>query len=139
MKKILVITTEAIFFIGFLFFHSVLFGQQQVKADLKDFKIIIEKTSTGLKLHSPKGSAWIDLNLSLNEYQKVNIDEYGMTNPDYVSEEKDEHLADYLFVIFKTTKGVKLTGLEGTAWKELSFSLSEGAIQTIDQYGMAND
>ncbi|MBP6398465.1 MAG: hypothetical protein KA340_11325 [Saprospiraceae bacterium] len=64
------------------------------------------------------------------------IDEYGMTHPDYVSTEKDVQLADYLFTIVKTKNGVLLMGKEGTAWKELSFSLKPNAVQMIDQYGM---
>ena len=42
---------------------------QEKKAELKDFKIIIEKTDKGIKMKSTKGSAWIDLSFSLNNYR----------------------------------------------------------------------
>lgn len=42
----------------------------------------------------------------------------------------------FLFSVQKTPDGILLKGLEGCAWKELSFTLVSGGTQTIDQYGM---
>ena len=44
---------------------------------MKDFKIIIEKTDNGIKMKSEKGSAWINLSFSLNNYRAQAVDEYG--------------------------------------------------------------
>jgi hypothetical protein len=41
-----------------------------------------------------------------------------------------------LFTITKTNDGIVLKGIEGTAWTDLSFSLSENGRQAIDQFGM---
>jgi hypothetical protein len=103
---------------------------------LKEFKITIEKTDNGLKLLSDKGSAWIDLSFSLAKDKPQAIDEYGMTQLGKVSTDKDPKLADYLFTITKTNEGITLTGVEGTAWKELSFSLEKNGRQAINQFGM---
>lgn len=59
-----------------------------------------------------------------------------MTQLDRVSSIKDSKLADYLFTITKTKNRIALTGIEGTAWKELSFTLPKSGNQKIDQFGM---
>lgn len=106
--------------------------------ELKSFKITIENTKNGLKLFSSQGSAWINLSFSASKEQTRVIDEFGMTQLDNVSSNKDVKLADYLFTITKTVDGIKLTGVEGTAWKELSFSLRANDKISIDQLGMTN-
>jgi len=109
---------------------------QEKKAELKDFKVIVEKTDNGIKMKSEKGSAWIDLSFSLKNDRPQAVDEYGMTELKNVSENKDEKLADFLFTINKTENGIELKGIEGTAWTELNFSLAENKKQAIDQFGM---
>ena len=111
---------------------------QEKKAELKDFKIIVEKTDNGIKMKSEKGSTWIDLSFSLNNDRPQAVDEYGMTELKNVSENKDEKLADFLFTITKTENGIELKGIEGTAWTELKFSLAENKKQAIDQFGMTS-
>jgi hypothetical protein len=113
-----------------------LIAQEQSSTDLKEFKITIEKTDNGLKMQGLKGSAWVDLSFSLANDKPQAIDEYGMTQLDKVSSIKDSKLADYLITITKTKSGITLTGIEGTAWKELSFTLPKNGKQTIDQFGM---
>ncbi|MBC6367314.1 hypothetical protein [Algoriphagus sp. AK58] len=110
---------------------------QQANSDgLKEFKITIEQTDNGIKMQSHEGSAWIDLGFNLSNNKPQAIDEYGMTNLDHVSSHKDSQLSDYLFTITKTKNGITLKGIEGTAWKELSFPLPKNGKQSIDQFGM---
>jgi len=111
-------------------------AQDESSSDLKDFKITIEKTDKELKMKSSDGSAWIDLSFNLANNKPQAIDEYGMTQLEKVSTYKDPKLADYLFTITKTKDGIILTGIEGTAWKELSFPLTKNGKQVIDQFGM---
>jgi hypothetical protein len=111
---------------------SELMAQKQISSDIKVFKIKIESTDKGLKLQSLRGSSWFDLSFNLSYDKPQAIDEYGMTQLDKVSTEKDDNLADYLFTITKTKNGVKLTGVEGTAWKELNFTLPKNGQQMID-------
>lgn len=115
---------------------SELIAQEQSSSDFKDFKITIEKTDDGLKMHSSKGSAWFDLSFNLPNDKPHAIDEYGMTQLDKVSSDTDSKLADYLFTITKTKNGINLIGIDGTAWKELSITLPKNGKQTIDQFGM---
>lgn len=49
-----------------------------------------------------------------------------------------EKSSKFLFSIQKTQTGLTLKGIEGCAWKNLSFSIVEGGTQVIDQYGMAS-
>ena len=117
---------------------SKLIAQEKTSTDLKDFKVVVEKTENGIKMQSVKGSAWIDLSFSLNNDRPQAIDEYGMTELNKISSDKDSNLADFLFTITKTENGIVLKGIEGTAWSDLSFPLPENGKQEIDQYGMVN-
>jgi hypothetical protein len=113
-----------------------LIAQEKKSTDLKDFKVVVEKTEDGLKMQSRKGSAWTELSFSINNDRLQAIDEYGMTALGQVSTNKGSNLADFLFTITKTKDGIVLKGIEGTAWTDLSFSLSENGRQAIDQFGM---
>ena len=88
------------------------------------------------KTTSVEGIAWIDLSFNLKNDQTQAIDEYGMTELNKVSSKKDSNLADFLFTITKTDSGIKLKGIEGTAWIDLSFSLTKNKKQAFDQYGV---
>lgn len=121
----------------FLIASSEIVAQEKT-TDLKDFKLIVEKTDNGIKMKSAKGSAWTDLSFSLNNYRPQAIDEYGMTELKNVSVNKDEKIADFLFTITKTENGIELKGIEGTAWTELKFSLADNQKQAIDQFGMTS-
>jgi len=125
-------------FIAVLFFMAgpALTARENNTPNLKAFKIVVEKTGTGIKMKSLEGSAWLDLLFSLNNYRPQAIDEYGMTALNAVSSNKDAGLADFLFTVTKTENGIELKGIEGTAWTELSFSLAENEKQAIDQNGL---
>ena len=113
-----------------------LIAQEDRSIDLKNFKIIVEKTDSGIKLQAAEGCAWIDLSFSYNTDKPQAINEYGMTNLNKTSSEKEPNLADFLFTISKTENGIALKGIEGTAWIDLSFSLLENKKQAINQFGM---
>lgn len=132
-RKIAVILVVAISIFAFSI-KSI--AQDRDSTDLKDFKITIENTINGFKMQSIKGSAWIKTSFSIASGKSMAIDEYGMTKLDEVSSSKDSNLADYLFTITKSKKVIILKGIEGTAWKELRFTLKINEKQTIDQFGM---
>jgi len=115
---------------------SELVAQEKKSTDLKDFKIVIEKTDTGISMTCKNGCAWKELTFSLKDDKPQAIDEYGMTELNENSPDKDANLADLLFTIIKTKEGIILKGIEGTAWTDLSFSLSKNKQQAIDQMGM---
>ena len=121
----------------FLTTSSGLFGQE-MKPDLKDFKIIVEKTEKGIALKSKEGSAWVNLSFSLNNNLPQAVNEYGMTELNNVSEIKDINLADFLFTITTTENEIQLKGIEGTAWTELRFPLAINKKQAINQFGMTS-
>ena len=78
------------------------------------------------------------MSFSLNNERPQAIDEYGMTELNKSTSNKDANLADFLFTITKTKNGVELKGINGTSWKTLSFSLATNVRQAIDQDGMTN-
>ncbi len=117
---------------------SELIAQEKKSSDLKDFNIVIERTDKGIKLNCKNGCAWKELTYSINDYQPQAIDEYGMTDLNKVSLNKDPNLSDFLFTLIKTEKGINLKGIEGTAWTELSFGLLRNQQQASNQHGMTN-
>ena len=133
LKRLLTKSLLAFFFLTVI---SEVIAQAQQSTDLKNFKIIIERDENGINIKSLEGSAWIDLSFSIANNKPQAIDEYGMTKIDKVSSAKDSNLADYLFTITKTKSGITLAGIEGTAWKELNFTLSKNGKQMIDRFGM---
>jgi hypothetical protein len=124
-------------FMLIFFFTTISSGclAQSEKDEIKDFKIIIEKTDAGLKMKSSEGSAWIDLAFSLNKYKPQAIDEYGMTALDDVRDRKDKNLADFLFTVTIKDNTIALEGIDGTAWKTLEFNLDKNNKQAINQFG----
>lgn len=132
--KMLLSTTLIALFILKVCSESV--AQEQSSSDLKEFKITIERTDFGIKLQSDKGSAWRDLGFSISNNKSQAIDEYGTTKLGEVSSLKDPKLTDYLFTITKINEKIVLKSIEGTAWKELSFSLQKNGKQSFDQFGM---
>ena len=116
---------------------SELIAQEKKADDLKSFKVVVEKTENGIKMQSIEGSAWVDLSFSINNDKPQAIDEYGMTELNKISSDKDSNLTNFLFTITKTENGIVLKGIEGTAWTDLSFSLLENRKQAIDQFGMS--
>ncbi len=47
-------------------------------------------------------------------------------------------VSSFSFVIKTTENGLKLISKEGTAWKEVAFSLEENKSQAINQFGMTS-
>ena len=134
-KKLISNTLIALFI---LTASSELVAQEKKSDDLKNFKVVVEKTDNGIKMQSLEGSAWIDLSFSINNDRPQAIDEYGMAELNKISSDKDSNLADFLFTITKTENGIVLKGIEGTAWTELKFSLADNKKQAINQYGMTS-
>lgn len=110
--------------------------QQNNYSILKPFKITIENNGDRIKMYSSQGSAWVDLSFPIEGNKEQAINQFGMTELNESISNKDTKFANYLFVISRTKDGVKLRGLEGTAWKELSFILPLNAKQAIDHFGM---
>jgi len=107
--------------------------------ELSNFKILIESTNGDIKLTGIKGCAFKELTFKLNDENSQAVDQFGMSTLDRDKPLKDKNLANFLFVLKKTKKGLALKGIEGTSWKELSFNSTENkCYQLIDQNGMQN-
>ncbi len=111
-------------------------AQEKKPADLKEFKIIVEKTEDGIKMTCTKGCAWKELTFNLKVNKTQAIDEYGMTELNKNSSAHDPDLVNLLFTLTRTNEGIRLKGIEGTVWTDLSFSLPVNKKQAIDQSGM---
>jgi arginine repressor len=120
-----------------LYIGSSFTNQEKTSTESSDFVISIKTNDNKIILECEKGCAWKELTYTLIEGDEMKVvDEYGVGSLDSVSKNKDKSLADFLFKVEKTKQGLKLKGMEGTAWVELSFSLAENRFQRIDNLGM---
>ena len=115
-------------------------AQAESALEASNFLLIIENTKNGIKLTSRQGCAFTELSFSLKKGQTQEIDQFGMRDAnDEVKISKDDNLASFRFKITKKNDGtaleVALEGIEGTTWKELSFSIPYSS-QLIDENGM---
>ena len=107
--------------------------------DLSPFLILVETTEDGVNLVCMEGCAFKELSFSLKNFVSQAIDQNGMCSADRKYAEKNAHSPQFLFTLIKTNEGIQLNGIEGTAWKELSFSCHGGMChQFIDQNGMTD-
>jgi len=112
-------------------------NSEKEKTELSPFNIQVVKTEEEIKLKCTLGCAWTELNFTKNNYQAQFVDEFGMSDSkDRESEKTDDNLANFIFSISKTEEGIQLIGEQGTAWKELNFSLKNYEPQIITQTGM---
>lgn len=111
--------------------------KQSAEATTKsNFLILVETTNDGIKLSCETGCAWEDLSFTIKEFQPQDIDQYGMTIGEQNTSKK-KNLADFHFTIKKTPDGVRLEGIKGTKWENLSFNCpGNGCHQYIDENGM---
>lgn len=104
-----------------------------------EFKIKIESTKKTIKLECISGCYWKELHYktsSANILQSVN--RYGMIDLTEREVLQSEDNNDFLFTIETATNTIKLKGIEGTAWKELSFDCFElRCIREFDSFGIA--
>jgi len=133
LNKLIFSITVFVFSLGV---SSTLMAQDSQSTELKDFKLVIEKTEDGIKLQCKKGAAWKELSYRTCDFKEQAIDEFGMTSVNKKTLKSDSKLADFLITIKQTDRGISLKGIKGTAWTDLSFSLSDKGTQSIDQNGM---
>lgn len=127
---------KVLFAVSMVLSGPLLVAQERQEDELKEFRITIERTADGINMHSLEGSAWVDLGFSPSNDRTQAINEFGMTDPEAAPSDKDAGLAHYVFLITTMEDGVRLTGVEGTAWTELSFSLSDNEPRMIDRFGL---
>ena len=85
-----------------------------------------------------EGCAWKTLSFRLSDDSEPQaIDEYGMTFLEKADQEENADLSNFLFTIERKGNKLFFKGIEGTAWTELSFSVSPQEEQAIDERGMA--
>lgn len=113
-------------------------NNKEVKRELSEFLIVIEKENNEIKLTCQKGCAWKELSFTLIENKSQAIIQFGMvTFPrgDFIKEYSIN--SNFLFTLNSTENGLKLEGKKGTAWLNLSFSCpKDNCKQAIDQNGM---
>lgn len=104
----------------------------------ENFAIRVGLDGSGVELTCERGCAWRTLGfgpLGIGEAKAV--DNYGMTGVDRARTEDESAGVPFRFTVERTEQGVRLTGVDGTAWRELAFSCRPRACnQAIDRNGM---
>ncbi len=127
------------FFVFLISFTAHLTAQNQKDSSHSKFLIEIEKTNTKIKLVCLTGCNWKELHYTTTNANLLQaIDQYGMTElskRDRIEIDSDSNT--FLFTIEQHNGTLTLSGVEGTAWKELSFSCKQTMCkQAFDQFGM---
>ena len=121
-----------------IFSASGLFAQVSKEIKLTDFLVVVQNPDNSIiSLECKEGCAWKTLSYTLSGNNNPQaIDEYGMTELDKVNPQKDANLSNFLFTVERKGNKLFFKGVEGTAWTELSFSISPKQEQAINQMGM---
>jgi hypothetical protein len=86
--------------------------------ELNKFLISIEFQENQLILEGLEGCAFTNVKFSIADNKPVAINQFGMASARTVNSADN---SDFLFEIEKINDQIKLTGIKGTAWKELSY------------------
>ncbi|MDC7997311.1 hypothetical protein [Gilvibacter sediminis] len=91
----------------------------------KTFNLTIAKDGKQIVMACRSGCAWETLSFeSPRRGLSVTVDQFGMKGDRQTASNPDE-LSEFSFSIAKMRGEYKLIGLEGTAWKTLTFTLPE--------------
>jgi hypothetical protein len=123
---------------AFLLISTSIFGQDEPDTTPAKFKISIESSNKFIKLVCMEGCNWKELQY-LNNNTKIlqSVNRYGMIDLTQRVALQSEDVNDFLFTIEPETNSIRLKGIEGTAWKELSFDCMEmQCTRVIDAYGV---
>ena len=105
------------------------FSQQKSSTNLSEFIITISQNENSILLESSDGCAWKELKFDTQKEQ--GIDNFGISN----SDASDNDLKFY-FTLVRTKTGLKLKGIKGTTWKELSFTVEKNKKYEITKSGV---
>jgi hypothetical protein len=137
LKQTIRIIGMTFFILWMMVSSNELYAQKAKPIKTTLFQILVETTDTGIKLTGMKGCAWKELtfNLEMNKPQAINQD--GMATLNNTNSEGVTKNRTFLFTITKTPDGLSFEGIDGTAWKDLSFQCPlNKCFQIIDQNGM---
>lgn len=123
--KIAILTLKCFFrltVLALILTSATLFSQDEIAELPAEFNIVIESSKKNIKLVCLQGCNWKELhyrNTSANILQAVN--RYGMIDLTQREVMQSDNVNDFLFTIETSANSIRLKGMVGTAWKELSF------------------
>ncbi|WP_138432918.1 M56 family metallopeptidase [Winogradskyella algicola] len=101
-------------------------------SETNSFLVFVEKTGNTLELRCENGCRWSHLVLETNSKPYI-INDFGFSEGNTLDTDK------FAFSIEPNQSGVTLSGLKGTAWVDLAFSLPKNQKQAVNQLGMTNE
>lgn len=123
-----------------LLFYSMLsmtLAQSDETPEVSDFTMVLETSDEAVHLKCKNGCAWKKLTFSAAVGDAPQgVDQYGMTPLPRKQSKEQSDLANFVVTIKRTEDGVSLEGVEGTAFKTLTFGPVPDDGQAIDQNGM---
>lgn len=99
------------------------------KSELGNFLVTVEKNGNTLELRCEEGCRWSHLVLEPNAEPYI-INDFGF------SKGKTLDIDKFAFSIAPNNNGVALSGIKGTAWVDLAFSLRKNKRQAVNPLGM---
>lgn len=101
-----------------------------------NFEIIVTNTQKGLKLNCTNGCAWKELEFTLLDAQRRQIDEFGLHSNSQNKKLKEKGLNNFLFTIRKVDDAIEMKSFSGIIWIDLGFTLPMYKSQKFNQFGM---
>lgn len=112
-------------------------AQSDGPPEVSDFTLVLETSEETIHLTCKNGCAWTELTFSAAVGDAPQgVDQYGMTPLSRPQSRQQAGLANFVVTIKQTEDGVSLKGVEGTAFKTLTFGPVPEDGQAVDQYGM---
>lgn len=113
-------------------------GRMTAQPKYHHFLIGITTHDGNATLVAKKGCSWKTLEFPLAPNTEQAVNDLGLTTVETSEQERADKPEKMLFTIERTVDGLRLRGIKGIAWPDLSFSCSGGGCnQWINEYGMA--
>lgn len=133
LSTLLVLPVLAILFYSFAEREYVEKEQSEnLITENNSFLVFVEKNGNTLELRCESGCKWSHLVLEPNSKPYI-INDFGFSEGNTLDTDK------FAFSIKPNQSGVTLSGLKGTAWVDLAFSLPKNQKQAVNQLGMTNE
>jgi hypothetical protein len=106
---------------------------------LGNFKLQVATVGDTIKIKCTEGCSFSDLSFAKAVNSPQAVDYYGMTELKSTSGTKAGPGKDFMFTVARTSNGLKLVGVRGTAWEELNVNCRRECKRWADENGMAEN
>lgn len=130
IRSILLLPLLAILLFSFSNKKEILKENTNYDIEVNPFLLSVEKNNNSVILKCNDGCKWANITLDFDTKSLYTINDYGFSNGKTLATDK------FAIKIQNSESGIKLTGLKGTAWIDLNFSILDNQKKIINQTGL---